>query len=102
MPAEQRRISGIRSLRDPAVDLEPGARLSDFDRETQAFGLSTTTGINSTTGMAGLTLGGGFGWQSRKRGSDPRSWPGSSSTHSGRRTRYSRAIAVSSPARQRT
>ena len=42
--------------------------LSDFDRETQAFGLSTPTGINSTTGMSGLTLGGGFGWQSRKRG----------------------------------
>jgi len=48
--------------------VEPGALLSDFDRETQAFGLSTPTGINSTTGMAGLTLGGGFGWQSRKRG----------------------------------
>jgi hypothetical protein len=48
--------------------VEPGALLADFDRETQAFGLSTPTGINSTTGMAGLTLGGGFGWQSRKRG----------------------------------
>jgi len=56
---------------DPALGqarVEPGALLSDFDRETQAFGLSTPTGINSTTGMAGLTLGGGFGWQSRKRG----------------------------------
>ncbi len=56
---------------DPAAKLArvaPGALLSDFDRETQAHGLSTPTGINSTTGMAGLTLGGGFGWQSRKRG----------------------------------
>ncbi len=65
-------LSAMKSVRvDPATKLarvEPGALLSDFDRETQAFGLSTPTGINSTTGMAGLTLGGGFGWQSRKRG----------------------------------
>jgi len=65
-------LSAMKSVRvDPALGLarvEPGALLSDFDRETQAFGLSTPTGINSTTGMAGLTLGGGFGWQSRKRG----------------------------------
>jgi FAD/FMN-containing dehydrogenase len=65
-------LSGMKSVRvDPVarlVRVEPGALLSDFDRETQAFGLSTPTGINSTTGMAGLTLGGGFGWQSRKRG----------------------------------
>ncbi|VTU28726.1 6-hydroxy-D-nicotine oxidase [Variovorax sp. PBS-H4] len=65
-------LSGMKSVRvDPVARLarvEPGALLSDFDRETQAFGLSTPTGINSTTGIAGLTLGGGFGWQSRKRG----------------------------------
>ena len=65
-------LSAMKSVRvDPAAKLvrvEPGALLADFDRETQAFGLSTPTGINSTTGMAGLTLGGGFGWQSRKRG----------------------------------
>ena len=48
--------------------VEPGATLADLDRETQAFGLMVPTGINSTTGIAGLTLGGGFGWTTRKFG----------------------------------
>jgi FAD/FMN-containing dehydrogenase len=46
----------------------PGATLADLDTATQEHGLITPTGINSTTGIAGLTLGGGFGWTSRTLG----------------------------------
>src|SRR5512143_1406520 len=65
-------LSGMRSVRiDPearVAHVEPGVTLGDFDAEAQAFGLATPLGINSTTGVAGLTLGGGFGWFSRKYG----------------------------------
>ena len=65
-------LSRMKSVRiDPAAKtarVEPGVTLGEFDREAQAFGLATPLGINSTTGVAGLTLGGGFGWISRKYG----------------------------------
>jgi len=58
-------LSAMKGIRvDPAkrtVRAEPGLKLGEFDRETQAFGLATTQGVVPTVGIAGLTLGGGWG-----------------------------------------
>ena len=50
------------------VLVQPGATWADVDRATQAFGLVVPGGIVSATGVAGFTLGGGFGWVSRRYG----------------------------------
>ena len=59
-------LAGLRSVHvDHArrtARAEGGATWSEFDRETQAFGLATTGGAISHTGIGGLTLGGGLGW----------------------------------------
>lgn len=47
---------------------EAGVLWSELDAETQVFGLAAVGGTVATTGIAGLTLGGGFGWLSRQHG----------------------------------
>src|SRR5437016_7374864 len=65
-------LSPMKGIRvDPAARTaraQPGLRLGEFDRETQAFGLATTLGVNTDTGITGLTLGGGYGWLDGKYG----------------------------------
>jgi FAD/FMN-containing dehydrogenase len=60
------------------VTIEGGATLGDLDAATQVHGLATPVGINSTTGLTGLTLGGGF-WLAQShvrtgRNSHARTW----------------------------
>lgn len=65
-------LSTMKGIRvDPAkrtVRAQTGLTLGEFDRETQAFGLATTLGVVSKTGIAGLTLGGGWGHLHAKYG----------------------------------
>jgi FAD binding domain/Berberine and berberine like len=63
------RLKGVRV--EPAsrtVRVEAGCTQGDLDHATYAFGLAIPTGIVSTTGIAGLTLGGGHGYLTRAHG----------------------------------
>jgi FAD/FMN-containing dehydrogenase len=65
-------LSPMKSVRvDPVKRIaraEAGLTWGEYNRETQAFGLASTGGVVSTTGIAGLTLGGGLGWLMGKHG----------------------------------
>jgi len=65
-------LSPMKSVRvDPVkrtARAEAGLTWGEYNRETQAFGLASTGGVVSTTGIAGLTLGGGLGWLMGKHG----------------------------------
>jgi FAD/FMN-containing dehydrogenase len=63
------RMKGIRVDADRRVARADGGVLwQELDRQTQRVGLATAGGVISTTGIGGLTLGGGFGWLSRRFG----------------------------------
>ena len=65
-------LGDLRGVRvDPSrtrAQVQGGATWADFDAETGAFGLATTGGVVVSTGVAGLTLGGGIGWLKRHHG----------------------------------
>ncbi|MGK7870890.1 FAD-binding oxidoreductase [Falsiroseomonas sp. E2-1-a20] len=65
-------LSGMKAIKiDPVrrvARAEPGVLLGEFDAATQRYGLATTMGVNSDTGIAGLTLGGGLGRLGRSVG----------------------------------
>ncbi len=68
-------VIDVRPMADVTVDAQrriarcgAGATWSEFDRRTQQLGLATTGGRVSSTGVTGLTLGGGSGWLERKHG----------------------------------
>lgn len=69
MVLDMRAMNGVRI--DPArrrACVGPGTLWGDLDHEAQAFGLATTGGVHSRTGVAGLTLGGGIGYLARAFG----------------------------------
>lgn len=68
-------VIDVRPMKDIAVDpmartarVGAGCTWADVDRATQRHGLATTGGRVSTTGVSGLTLGGGSGWLERRHG----------------------------------
>jgi FAD binding domain/Berberine and berberine like len=65
-------LSPMKGMRvDPTrrtAEAQTGLTLGEFDHETQEFGLATTLGVVSVTGIAGLTLGGGLGWLNGRYG----------------------------------
>jgi FAD/FMN-containing dehydrogenase len=65
-------LSPMKAVRVDPVErtarAEAGLTWGEYNRETQAFGLASTGGVVSTTGIAGLTLGGGLGWLGGKHG----------------------------------
>ncbi|SIQ69834.1 FAD/FMN-containing dehydrogenase [Haladaptatus litoreus] len=62
-------MTGIRVDPDERIArVEPGCTWGDVDYATHAFGLATVSGVISTTGVSGLTLGGGHGYLTRKYG----------------------------------
>jgi FAD/FMN-containing dehydrogenase len=68
-------VVDLSSMRKVQIDVEgrlatvqPGATWADFDAAGAGHGLATTGGLISSTGVAGLTLGGGIGWLQRKHG----------------------------------
>lgn len=72
---DQGLVIDLRAMRDVVVDptrkiarAGGGATWADFDKATAAHGLATTGGLISTTGIAGLSLGGGLGWLMRSHG----------------------------------
>jgi FAD/FMN-containing dehydrogenase len=62
-------MKGVRvDVAQRTVRAQGGVTWGELDHETQAYGLATTGGLVSTTGIAGFTLGGGVGWLMRKHG----------------------------------
>ena len=63
------RMKGVQvDLDGRTARVQGGVTWGELDHETQVFGLATPGGVVSTTGVAGLTLGGGLGWLRRKHG----------------------------------